>query len=325
MIEGQEGVTWDDWVRLARPHRGARARRALPLRPLHGDHPAAGRRARRLGDARRPRGGHGADPARHARLARHVPASERARAHGRHRRPHLGRPRRRRHGLGLVRARAPRARLPVPRREGSGSSSSPSRSRSSCAPGRRSASTTPGLPTSCAARRRSRGPLQRPHPPLVLGGTVKPRFAALAARYANEVNTLGAPNDELRERKERSTARAPRSVVTRRRSALRDDGLLPRGRPRRGRSSASAASSTSAATARARPTLLDERRDRWLAGTVDEVAARIEELRAIGVTRVFLQHLNHDDDDDGRARRRAAAAAARVSVAGEAASPLRRR
>ncbi len=46
-------------------------------------------------------------------------------------------------------------------------------------------------------------PVQKPHPPLVLGGTVKPRFAALAARFADEVNTLGAPNDELRERKER--------------------------------------------------------------------------------------------------------------------------
>jgi hypothetical protein len=27
------------------------------------------------------------------------------------------------------------------------------------------------------------------------------------------------------------------------------------------------------------------------------VAERIEELRAVGVTRVFLQHLNHGDDD----------------------------
>ena len=45
------------------------------------------------------------------------------------------------------------------------------------------------------------GPVQKPHPPLVLGGTVKPRFAELAARYATEVNTLGAPNDALRERK----------------------------------------------------------------------------------------------------------------------------
>ena len=41
MIEGQEGVTWDDWVRLAPLDRGARARGALPLRSLHGDHPAA--------------------------------------------------------------------------------------------------------------------------------------------------------------------------------------------------------------------------------------------------------------------------------------------
>ena len=43
-------------------------------------------------------------------------------------------------------------------------------------------------------------------------------------------------------------------------------------------------------------TLIAERRDRWLVGTVVEVAARLEELREIGVTRVFLQHLNHDDD-----------------------------
>ena len=34
-------------------------------------------------------------------------------------------------------------------------------------------------------------------------GRVRPRFAALAARYATEVNTLGATNDELRERKQR--------------------------------------------------------------------------------------------------------------------------
>ncbi len=139
-------------------------------------------------------------------------------------------------------------------------------------------------------------PLQQPHPPLVLGGTVKPRFAALAARYATEVNTLGAPVDELRERKERldracvEAGRDPAtlgySVMTAcflgadhaeavervgRFVAIRGDGADPE-------------------------TLLAERVDRWLAGSVDEVVARIEELRAIGVTRVFLQHLNHDDD-----------------------------
>ena len=139
-------------------------------------------------------------------------------------------------------------------------------------------------------------PLQEPHPPLVLGGTVKPRFAALAARYATEVNTLGAPVAELRERKERldracvEAGRDPATLgfslmtscfvgadraeaVERvgRFLAIRGDGADPEAR-------------------------LAEREDRWLAGSVDEVVARIEELRAIGLTRVFLQHLNHDDD-----------------------------
>lgn len=140
-------------------------------------------------------------------------------------------------------------------------------------------------------------PVQQPHPPLLLGGGVKPRFAELAARYATEVNTLGAPNDELRERRarlDRACAEAGRdpsslgfSVMTacfvgadrgdvldrlREFVATRGDGADPE-------------------------ELLAQRRDRWLVGTVEEVAERIDELRAVGVTRVFLQHLNHADDD----------------------------
>ena len=140
-------------------------------------------------------------------------------------------------------------------------------------------------------------PLQQPHPPLILGGTGKPRFAALAARYATEVNTLGAPNAELRRRKEaldracedagRDPASLGYSVMTAcfvgrdraeavervaRFVALRGNGADP-------------------------AELLAERSDRWLAGSVDEVAERIGELRDLGVTRVFLQHLNHGDDD----------------------------
>jgi F420-dependent oxidoreductase-like protein len=139
-------------------------------------------------------------------------------------------------------------------------------------------------------------PVQQPHPPLILGGTVKPRFAALAARYASEVNTLGAPNDELRERKEaldracEAAGRDPASLVfsvmtacfvgsdraeaverVRQFLAVRGDATDP-------------------------VELLATRGDRWLAGSVEEVAARIEELRALGVSRVFLQHLNHSDD-----------------------------
>jgi F420-dependent oxidoreductase-like protein len=140
-------------------------------------------------------------------------------------------------------------------------------------------------------------PLQQPHPPLVLGGSVKSRFAALAARYASEVNTLGAPNDELRARK----ARLDRACQ----DAGRDPATL-------GYSVMTACfvGSDRAETldrlgaflvVRGGDTdpeaLLEGRRDRWLVGTVDEVAERIEELRGLGVTRVFLQHLNHGDDD----------------------------
>lgn len=141
-------------------------------------------------------------------------------------------------------------------------------------------------------------PVQRPHPPLLLGsGTVKPRFAALAARFATEVNTLGAPDAELRERKERldraceDAGRDPATLVfsvmtscfvgvghaevverVRRFASKRDEGVDAEA-------------------------LLRERRERWIAGTVEEVGERLDALRAIGVTRVFLQHLSHDDDE----------------------------
>jgi F420-dependent oxidoreductase-like protein len=139
-------------------------------------------------------------------------------------------------------------------------------------------------------------PLQQPHPPLVLGGTVKPRFAALAARYASEVNTLGAPNDELGDRKAAldlactELGRDPSSLGYSVMTACfvgesRDDvhQRVARFLAVRGDDSDPAA-------------LAEERGDRWLVGTVDEVAERIEGLRRLGVTRVFLQHLNSGDD-----------------------------
>ena len=139
-------------------------------------------------------------------------------------------------------------------------------------------------------------PVQRPHPPLVLGGSVKRRFAALAARYASEVNTLGAPNEELRARKARLDDAC--------REVGRDPGTLGFSVMTScflGEDRAEAVERVSRFLAvRADTTdpeaLLAERADRWLAGSVDEVVARIEELRELGVTRVFLQHLNHDDD-----------------------------
>ena len=141
-------------------------------------------------------------------------------------------------------------------------------------------------------------PVQQPHPPLVLGGTVKPRFAELAARYASEVNTLGAPNGELAGRKaalDRACAELGRDPSSLGYSVMtacfvgesRDDvhERIARFLAVRGDDDSDPAA------------LAEERGDRWLVGTVDEVAERIEGLRALGVTRVFLQHLNHGDDE----------------------------
>jgi F420-dependent oxidoreductase-like protein len=140
-------------------------------------------------------------------------------------------------------------------------------------------------------------PIQQPHPPLILGGTVKPRFAALAARYAIEVNTLGAPNGELRARREEldraceAIRRDPASLGFSVMTACFVGESRAEAVDRVGRFLAVRGEGSDPAT------LLAERADRWLAGSVDDVAGRIEELRELGVGRVFLQHLNHDDDE----------------------------
>jgi F420-dependent oxidoreductase-like protein len=139
-------------------------------------------------------------------------------------------------------------------------------------------------------------PVQQPHPPLVLGGSVKPRFAALAARYATEVNTLGAPDAELRERKaklDRACAESGRDPATLGFSVMTACFV--------GEAEADVVERVSRFLAIQggdgdAESLIAERRDRWLVGTVEQVAERIEALRALGVTRVLLQHLNHDDD-----------------------------
>lgn len=140
-------------------------------------------------------------------------------------------------------------------------------------------------------------PVQQPHPPLILGGTAKPRFAALAARYATEVNTLGAPNDELRDRKEaldracEAAGRDPASLAYSVMTACFVGADRAEAVERIGRFLAVRGDGTDPAE------LLAARGDRWLVGSVEEVAERIEGLRALGITRVFLQHLNHGDDE----------------------------
>ena len=130
-------------------------------------------------------------------------------------------------------------------------------------------------------------PVQRPHPPLLMGGNAGPRAAALAARWADEYNTAFATLDEVVAMKARIDAACeaagrepiPFSLMT---------GVLV-GRDR--------------AELEERRRLLTERRRQapgggaWITGTLDEVAEQLAAFRDAGLARVMCQHLLHTDLD----------------------------
>jgi F420-dependent oxidoreductase-like protein len=146
----------------------------------------------------------------------------------------------------------------------------------------------PGLPK----------PLQHPRPPIIVGGGAGPRSVALAVRFAGEYNTLLASVDDCRERKARLVAACE--------AAGRDPATLPMSlmatcvvgedraevleRVRRVRRVVGMDDEDPEA-------VLADRAGRWIAGTPDDVVTRLRELEAAGVERVYLQHLAHADTD----------------------------
>jgi alkanesulfonate monooxygenase SsuD/methylene tetrahydromethanopterin reductase-like flavin-dependent oxidoreductase (luciferase family) len=138
-------------------------------------------------------------------------------------------------------------------------------------------------------------PLQLPHPPLILGGTAKPRAAALAARWANEYNTGFATPEECAARKAalvdacaaagRDPASLPLSLMT----------LCVVGEDSRETHDRLARITELRGDTTPVDELLDAAHDAWLVGTVEQVAERLRLYRAAGVERVYLQHLDHTD------------------------------
>ncbi len=134
-------------------------------------------------------------------------------------------------------------------------------------------------------------PAQSPHPPLILGGLAGPRSAALAARYADEYNTVYPTLEELTERRDRLDRACeaagrqplPLSVMTGVVVAT-DDGEL-RDRARR----VAPLAETDAES------FLTDPPAGWIVGTVDQVGEQLAKLRDAGVRRVMCQHLLHED------------------------------
>jgi F420-dependent oxidoreductase-like protein len=130
-------------------------------------------------------------------------------------------------------------------------------------------------------------PLQRPHPPIVLGGQGKARSARLAATYAAEYNTAFVPSDAMRTTHDRvraaceSAGRDPASIVYS--AAL----VLCCGE------SESEIERRAAVIGRE----VSDLREHGLAGSPAEVLAKLEQYAEAGAERFYLQVLDLDDLD----------------------------
>ena len=135
-------------------------------------------------------------------------------------------------------------------------------------------------------------PLQEPHPPIIVGGAGKRGTVEPAARFADEYNTTSASAETcraLRRRLDEACARYERPATSLRLSLMTTfvvgrDANEARERAHR--------SGERLGRGDADGFLADDRR---IGGTVEQVVERLREYERAGVERVMLQHLAHDD------------------------------
>ena len=127
-------------------------------------------------------------------------------------------------------------------------------------------------------------PVQRPRPPVIVGGSAKPRTVAAAVRYADEYNTTFSDPDTCAERKARvdeaarAAGREPlRFSVMTGCVVGRDQGEV---RDR---------------AARVHEVTGHEPASPMVVGTVEHAAERLREYERAGVSRIMAQHLVHED------------------------------
>lgn len=138
-------------------------------------------------------------------------------------------------------------------------------------------------------------PVQDPHPPLIVGGSGGRGTVEPAVRWADEYNTIFADVETLRVRRrrlDRACERAGRDPATLRFSLMTtcvvgsDRGELLE---RAGRVLERTGGDRDAER------FVADTRAGGVVGTVDEAAEKLAALQEAGVERVFLQHLDHSD------------------------------
>jgi F420-dependent oxidoreductase-like protein len=142
-----------------------------------------------------------------------------------------------------------------------------------------------------------RKPVQRPRPPIIVGGAGGPRIAELVARWADEFNTVGGTPDEVRARFENvrravgDAGRDPESVTT----SLMTWFILGRDEDEY-RSKVERARSFDADAAPLDAYLAEVEKD-WVVGTPARAVDRLREYEEAGVQRIVLNHHLYDDLD----------------------------
>lgn len=142
-------------------------------------------------------------------------------------------------------------------------------------------------------------PVQRPHPPIIVGGEGSPRSLRLAARYADEYNMSGSSPEKCREaysRLDEECRKIGRDPTTVTHSVMA--GLLmgadeaemaKRLQAQLQMIGAGGAGGSDAAEWAAE--WLGTRRARWIAGTPDEARSMVAGFEAAGAQRIMLQDL----------------------------------
>jgi F420-dependent oxidoreductase-like protein len=138
-------------------------------------------------------------------------------------------------------------------------------------------------------------PVQDPHPPLLVGGRAKPGTATPAARFADEYNVIGASLedyaaarkalDEACEREGRDPKTLRMSIMTGFLLGADEDDLLEKARVSMERWGSPMSPQEAVNRARARGT----------AGTPEQLIEGLGRLEEVGVERVMLQHIRHED------------------------------
>jgi alkanesulfonate monooxygenase SsuD/methylene tetrahydromethanopterin reductase-like flavin-dependent oxidoreductase (luciferase family) len=137
--------------------------------------------------------------------------------------------------------------------------------------------------------------LGRPELPILVGGSAKPGTARPAVKFADEYNALFGTLDQARERKQALDEACEQGG--RDPSTLRYSLMAPCVIGRNEQEVSESARRIGARFGRSPEEVLERNRAHGPVGTIAQAVDRLKEIEEIGYERVMLQHLAHDDLD----------------------------